>query len=53
MIPLSPDKALADFEIGIIEKALSETRTMTEAARRLKISKQALNYKMNKYDLYR
>ena len=48
----SLDKALADFEIGIIEKALSETRTMTEAARRLKISKQALNYKMNKYDLY-
>lgn len=49
----SMEKTLADFEISIIEKALTQTRTMSDAARKLKISKQALNYKMNKYDLYR
>ncbi len=47
----SLDGTLARMEIDIIEKALAETRTMTEAAKRLKISKQALNYKMNKYGL--
>lgn len=47
----SLDGTLAHMEIDIIEKALAETRTMTEAAKRLKISKQALNYKMNKYGL--
>ena len=49
----SIDKALADFEIAILEKALSQNRTMSEAAKKLKISKQALNYKLNKYGLSR
>lgn len=47
----SLEGTLAHLEIDLIEKALAETRTMTEAAKRLKISKQALNYKMNKYGL--
>lgn len=47
----SIDKAMADFEISIIEKALAQTRTMSDAAKKLKISKQALNYKMNKYGI--
>ncbi|MCI5687121.1 sigma 54-interacting transcriptional regulator [Anaerovoracaceae bacterium 42-11] len=47
----SIDKAMSDFEISIIEKALAQTRTMSDAAKKLKISKQALNYKMNKYGI--
>ncbi len=49
----SIDKALADFEVSLIEKALAQTGTMSDAAKKLKISKQALNYKMNKYDINR
>ena len=40
-----------ELEISLIKQALEETKNMTEAARKLKISKQVLNYKMNKYGL--
>lgn len=49
----SLNKAMADFEVSLIEKAINETSSLTGAAKRLKISKQALNYKMEKYNLYR
>lgn len=47
----SLDGAVKAYEIELIRKAISQTRNLTEAARKLKISKQTLNYKMNKYDL--
>ncbi|MGN0659389.1 MAG: sigma-54 interaction domain-containing protein [Emergencia sp.] len=49
----SLDKALRDFEVSLIGHALDETKNLTAAAKRLKISKQALNYKMNKFNLYK
>ena len=49
------EKSLTEFvegyEKALIKLALSETNNFTEAAELLKISKQALNYKMNKYGL--
>lgn len=49
------EKSLSDyveeFEKGLIQKALARTNSFTEAAELLKISKQALNYKMRKYNL--
>ena len=47
------DRALAEFEISLIKQAIGETKNLTAAARRLGISKQALNYKMNKYQMYK
>lgn len=61
----SPDAEVVDFnsedfslpkvvemvECRLIKKAVSETPNLTAAARRLKISKQVLSYKMNKYNL--
>lgn len=41
-----------DFERGLIQMALDRTSSFTEAAELLRISKQALNYKMHKYNLY-
>lgn len=47
----SLDRAVREYEIQLIRKAMQQTRNLTEAARKLKISKQTLNYKINKYDL--
>ena len=47
----SLDSAVKEYEIELIRKAISQTKTLSEAARKLKISKQTLNYKINKYDL--
>lgn len=44
-------KKVEELEQALIEQALKESHNMSEAARRLKISKQVLNYKMNKYGL--
>ncbi len=40
-----------DFEKQIIEKAIEEAGSYTLAAKNLKITKQALNYKLNKYNI--
>ena len=40
-----------EYEKNLIKLALDKTSNFTEAAELLKISKQALNYKMNKYSL--
>lgn len=48
-IPLNT--MVEDFEKMIIEKAIRRTNNMTEAAKLLKISKQLLKYKINKYGL--
>lgn len=44
-------KMVEDLEMNLIKEALAQSRSITEAARKLKISKQTLHYKMNKYDL--
>lgn len=40
-----------DFEKQIIEKAIEEAGSYTLAAKNLRITKQALNYKLNKYNI--
>lgn len=40
-----------ELEKSLINQALEETSNMSQAAKRLKISKQVLSYKMNKYGL--
>ncbi len=40
-----------EFEKGLIQLALSRSNNLTETAELLRISKQALNYKIKKYDL--
>ena len=40
-----------DFEKQIIEKAIEESGSYTLAAKNLRITKQALNYKLNKYNI--
>ena len=40
-----------ELEKSLINQALAETANMSQAAKRLKISKQVLSYKMNKYGL--
>lgn len=47
----SLDGAVKAYEMQLIREALNQTKNLTEAARKLRISKQTLNYKMNKYDL--
>ena len=42
-----------DYEKRLIIKALDSTKNISEAANLLKISKQALNYKLLKYGLKR
>lgn len=39
----------AEFEKEVIEKVLADSRTLTEAASKVKLTRQALKYKMNKY----
>ncbi len=45
------EDAVREFEVSLIQQVLRETKTLSEAARKLKISKQTLNYKLNKYGL--
>lgn len=47
----SLNKTMEAFEKDLIGRALSESRNLSAAARKLKISKQTLSYKMSKYDL--
>ena len=42
---------LAEYEKKILKMAISEASTIAEAARKLNISKQDLNYKIKKYEL--
>lgn len=45
------DECIKEFECSLIKAAISQTTNLTEAAKKLKISKQSLNYKMNKYNM--
>ncbi len=45
------DRAVADYESSLIRRALSESDNLVEAAKKLKISKQSLHYKMGKYGI--
>ncbi|MCQ4638295.1 sigma 54-interacting transcriptional regulator [Anaerovorax odorimutans] len=45
------NEIVGDFEKNILRQVLSETDNITEAARQLHISRQALRYKMEKYRL--
>lgn len=47
----SLDGVLKELEISLIKQAIDETSNLSDAARKLKISKQSLHYKMNKYNL--
>lgn len=44
-------EVMAEYEKRILKMALGEAETIAEAARKLNISKQDLNYKMKKYNL--
>lgn len=44
--------SICNYEIEIIKAALEKTNNMVEAAKLLKISKQLLKYKIDKYELY-
>ena len=41
------------FEAQVIKKAINETGSYVLAAQKLKLTKQALNYKLNKYGIDR
>lgn len=41
----------AEFEKEVIREVLSNSRTLTEAASKVKLTRQALKYKMNKYGI--
>ena len=43
-------EVMAEYEKRILKMALGEAETIAEAARKLNISKQDLNYKMKKYN---
>lgn len=45
------DEMTKNFERSVIEKTLTSTKNASEAARRLGLSRQALNYKLEKYNL--
>lgn len=47
----SLDEALKQFELKLLNDAISNSESLTEAAEKLKISKQLLHYKMKKYRL--
>lgn len=47
----SLQEALASYEKTLIAGAIENTKNLTEAANRLGISKQSLNYKLSKFDL--
>ncbi|QIB68208.1 hypothetical protein Ami103574_02280 [Aminipila butyrica] len=42
---------MASCEKEILTRALNETKTKTEAAKKLNMSRQAFNYKLGKYNL--
>ena len=44
-------EAVRQYEKGLITHALEHSRTITEAAGKLKLTRQALQYKMMKYHL--
>ena len=50
---LSLSQQLWDFERRILLEALQNTRSLTEMASTLKISKQVLNYKLHKFNIHR
>ena len=41
----------SDFEKEIIQTTLKDSRSISEAARKLRITKQGLCYKIQKYDI--
>lgn len=45
------NEVVGDFEKGILLQVLGETSNITEAAKQLHISRQALRYKMEKYQI--
>jgi len=47
----SLDELVNDFEKEIIIKALLESKNMSQAAKKLKITRQSLRYKMDKFNL--
>lgn len=47
----SLNKTMEEFEKDLIRRALSGSRNLSAAARKMKISKQTLSYKMSKYNL--
>lgn len=49
----SLQEMVEEFERMIIENTLKNSENYSEAARKLKLSKQALNYKLNKYSLFK
>ena len=44
-------EAVRRYEKGLIVRTLEQSRTITEAAEKLKLTRQALQYKMMKYHL--
>lgn len=44
-------EAVRRYEKGLIVRALEQSRTVTEAAEKLRLTRQALQYKMMKYHL--
>ncbi len=48
---LSLKELMENFEYNIIKNTLKKCETYTECAEKLKISKQVLNYKLNKYSI--
>lgn len=50
-INCSLSEKIENYEKNIIIKTINESKNLVEAARKMKISRQSLQYKMNKYDL--
>lgn len=48
---LSLPERMANYEKKMIVMAMNESRNLIETAKKLKISRQSLQYKLNKYDL--
>ena len=48
---LSLTEMVSNYEKKLIEEALNNSRNVTEAADKLHITKQALSYKLAKYEL--
>lgn len=53
MAEKSLTELVESYEKNIIEYAMKNTENITEAAKKLKISRQALNYKLSKYNIKR
>lgn len=45
------DAAVRAYEKGLIQRALASSRSLAEAAEKLGISRQSLNYKLGKFRL--